>query len=232
MDLLNTLLEIQDLDLRKSEIEKQSASIPEQKKAIISTLKKDKSAYEDLNAQLKEAEKACKDLNHEIDKLKQQKAKIMIQSGETKDNATYTKLVKEAETYDARVDDMESSFLESLDKVEEIKKQKKVLADQLKSMLGKIEQDIKDLDLRHKNLLASLPETEAARAKLAKTVDEETLIHYERVFKSKGGLRAVIVPITHDDSCGFCHLKLSTKDISSAAKGLGECLECGAFLHK
>ena len=32
-DLLNTLLEIQDLDLRKSEIEKQSASIPEQKKA-------------------------------------------------------------------------------------------------------------------------------------------------------------------------------------------------------
>jgi uncharacterized protein len=232
MDLLNTLLEIQDLDLRKSEIEKQSSSIPEQKKAIISNLKKDKQAYETLNAEQKEAEKTCKDLTHETEKLRAQKAKIMIQSGETKDNSTYTKLVKEAETYDGRIDEMESSFLESLDKVEDIKKQKKVIAEQLKSMVAKIEQDIKDLDLRHKNLLTSLPETEAAREQLAKTVDEETLIHYERVFKSKGGLRAVIVPITHDDSCGFCHLKLSAKDIASAAKGLGECLECGAFLHK
>ncbi|EDM28980.1 hypothetical protein LNTAR_14227 [Lentisphaera araneosa HTCC2155] len=232
MDLLNTLLEIQDLDLRKSEIEKQSASIPEQKKAIVATLKKDKLAYEALNTQQKEAEKLCKDLTHDTDKLRQQKAKIMIQSGETKDNSTYTKLIKEAESYDARVDDMESQFLEQLDKVEDIKKQKKDIAGQLKSMISKIEQDIKDLDLRHKNLVATLPETEAKRNELAKLVDEETLIHYDKVFQSKGGLRAVIVPITHDDSCGFCHLKLSAKDIASAAKGLGECLECGAFLHK
>ena len=125
MDLLNTLLEIQDLDLRKSEIEKQSTSIPAQKKEIISALKKDKQAYEAFNEQQKEAEKACKELTYETDKLRQQKAKIMIQSGDTKDNATYTKLVKEADSYDSRIDDMDSTFLEHLDKVEDINKQLK-----------------------------------------------------------------------------------------------------------
>ncbi|WDE98276.1 hypothetical protein PQO03_20890 [Lentisphaera profundi] len=232
MDLLNTLLEIQDLDLRKSEIDKQSTSIPAQKKDIISSLKKDKQIYEAFNEQQKEAEKACKELTYETDKLRQQKAKIMIQSGDTKDNSTYTKLVKEADSYDSRIDDMESTFLEHLDKVADIKSKKKVIAEQLKTMIGKIEQDIKDLDRRHKNLVESLPDTIAKRKELAQTVDEETLIDYERIFKSKGSFRAVIVPITHDTSCGFCHIKLSKKDTSSAAKGLGKCLECGAFLYK
>ena len=77
-----------------------------------------------------------------------------------------------------------------------------------------------------------MPETEKKRAELAKDIDPETLHHYERVFKSKGSLREVIVQITHDDSCGFCHIKLSSKDMSSTAHGLGECLECGAMLYK
>ena len=231
MDLLNTLLEIQSLDIRKAEIEKMSETIPQQKKDIIAGLKKDKQAYEELNSEIKAADKICKDISFETEKIRTQKQKIIDQAGSTKDNATYTKLIEESKNYDSQIDALDEKFLLQLDAVEEIKVKRSELAEKLKALLAKIEQDLKDLDQRHTNLKATLPETESKRAELAKNIDIDLLHHYERVLKSKGSLREVIVPITHDDSCGFCHIKLSSKDMSSAIHGLGECLECGAMLY-
>ena len=116
----------------------------------------------------------------------------------------------------------------------ELREKQKKAAEQLKALLAKVEQDIHDLDKRKENFLASLPAIEKERAELSKTLDIDDLHHYDRVFKSKGGNRQVIVEVTHDDSCGFCHIKLSTKDLSGSQKHhtLASCGECGAFLYK
>ena len=231
MDTTSTLLEIQSIDLRKAQIKKQIQSIPLQKKEAIAGLKSDKAAYEELNAQIKELDKENRRISDETEKMRQHKVKILTQSGETKDNATYTKLIEESKNCDAKIDDLDGQFIEKLDQVQVLKDQKKVLAEKLKALLARIEQDLKDLDTRKDNLEKTLPASDQKRVELAKNIDPELLARYERVFHSKGEERAVVVAVTEDDSCGFCHLKLSNKDIASSTNKLGKCTDCGVFLY-
>jgi len=231
---LESLLKLQELDLKIAEINKQSANIPQLKKECLTSLKVDKEAYQEIKSEIHASELKCKNIGIETDKVRGTKTKILIQSGETKDNATYTRLVEEASNCDKKIDELEIQSLMEMDVTAELREKQKKAAEQLKALLAKVEQDIHDLDKRKENFLASLPAIEKERAELSKTLDIDDLHHYDRVFKSKGGNRQVIVEVTHDDSCGFCHIKLSTKDLSGSQKHhtLASCGECGAFLYK
>lgn len=233
-DDLESLLTIQELDLKIAEIKKQSLSIPELKKQCIATLKADKEAYELTKAEIHASELTCKNIAIETDKVRDHKTKILIQSGDTKDNATYTKLIDEAANCDAKIDDLDEKNLIEMENTSALKEKLKASAEQLKAVLAKVEQDINDLDQRKKNFDAMLPSIEKEREDAGKAIDIDVLHYYERMFKSKGSNRQIIVEVTHDDSCGFCHIKLSQKDLAGAKSlsKLSSCGECGAFLYK
>ena len=231
---LESLLKLQELDLKIAEINKQSTNIPQLKKECISSLKTDKEAYQQIKAAIHASELKCKNIAIDTEKVRETKTKILIQSGETKDNATYTRLIQEATNCDEKIDDLEIQSLMEMDVTAELREKQKKAAELLKALLAKVEQDINDLDKRKENFLASLPAIEKERSELSNSLDIDDLHYYERVFQSKGGNRQIIVEVTHDDSCGFCHIKLSTKDLSGSQKHhtLASCGECGAFLYK
>jgi len=78
-------------------------------------------------------------------------------------------------------------------------------------------------------VLANLPSLKKAREEIREQISEETLTHYDRLFRKFG---RAIAPV-NNSICYGCFLQLPTQFVqeSNQNEGLGGCPKCRRFLY-
>lgn len=233
--LVETLLILQDRDLRRIATETQLKAMPRDIALIEQKIASDKAALETARGELKELEVRKKGIEGEIATAETNLAKYRTQQSLVRKNEEYQALGHEIEATEVAIGKLEEQELEAMYAIDEAKKRFAQAESAVKTSIGGHESRIQALRERAVNLAAELKEAQAATAQARTPLSEPVLRVYDRVATRN---MPAVVPI-HGGKCGGCHLKVSS-EIESASRGkaplapgipLVTCDQCGRIVY-
>jgi predicted nucleic acid-binding Zn-ribbon protein len=208
---------IRDIPQRKSDIEAQLAGT-EQKLEMATDSRK-------------HTEASLKDLELEVEALKERVVKYKQQQMEAKTNDQYRAFVKEIGTVEREIKELEDKeiiLMEALEKG-------KTIVDECKEKLATeqagIADELAELDERAAELTEQLNAMKADRDRMAKQCDQSILQKYARIMNNKRDFAVVMIePGGH---CGGCHMKLPPQVVNDARNPtkIVACNFCGRIVY-
>jgi predicted nucleic acid-binding Zn-ribbon protein len=209
--------EIRDIPQRKSNIEAQLAS----------SLQKLEIALDSR----KHTEASLKELELEVESLKERITKYKLQQMEAKTNDQYRAFVKEIGVVEREISELEDKEIELMEALE---KGKAIVAECEEKLEGEktgIAGELAELDSRATELTEQLEQVKADRARAAEQCDVAILKKYTRILNNKRDFAVVMVE--PGDHCGGCHMKLPPQvanDARNPTKIVG-CNFCGRIVY-
>jgi predicted nucleic acid-binding Zn-ribbon protein len=211
---IETILILQDRDMRRVELEAQIKSVPLDIMLVERNISDEKSALEIARIELRELESKKKLLETEIGLAEQTLGKYRTQQLAVRKNDEYQALGHEIETVQAQISEFEGRELEIMFGIDGAKKKYAGAEAASKQNIVGHEARISALRERGEALAAQLKiaQDEVAAARVGVGVPWQRA--YDRM-----AVRALpaVVPI-RDGKCGGCHLKVSS-EVESAARG-------------
>jgi uncharacterized protein len=228
---VRTLLQLQELDLQIETCKAREVEIPKQKKKY--------EQYRDrLKQELAQREEAVKRLQLEqreaetdIEQRQAQITKFNIQLNSVKKNEEYQALLHEIDGAKKQIGLKEERILTIMEQIEDAQAR-------LKEDRKRIEEELKDIDKQFaaidEELADAVKHREALQDQgkpLIDKVDDELLMKYNRIRKSKNG-GAAVVPL-NDEVCGGCHMYLRPQIVNEVLAGekVHTCQHCGRLLY-
>lgn len=228
-DELTSLIILQERDLRKQEIEKDLARIPQEELHIEQTLKSQSADYEKHKLEAQQIEVARKDLDNEVKTKEALISKYQNQQLQTKKNEEYQALGHEIERARKEISDLEDRELQLMEDYDAA--QADVTAEEKKVVEYReaASQRKKNLAEKQANLTRELEALEKEIADKEANCEPASLKLYRRILVSKGD--AAIVKIESGNQCGGCHMTLTHQDVLTAKGGkIAHCGNCGRIL--
>jgi uncharacterized protein len=227
---LKILIELQRLDREVSDLTSQIDAFPKE----IETLEKQLSdfirAHEERQQRLRSSQKERREMEGEIQLVREKISKHKDQMFQVKTNEQYRAMLKEIEGEEANIRGIEDQIIEKMIEAEELQKQCKEAAAKLESEKARVAAE--------KNRLESLAKTageERGRAveerqKLAANLEKSVRDHYERVRKGRDGTALAEV---RNGMCTACNVLLRPQLYNDvrASEGLWECENCSRILY-
>ena len=199
---------------------------------------------EEIRKQFEEASKNCTSAEEKIKSLQLEKKdkeiglatkeeelkKLNTQLYQLKSNKEYQAMLTEIESHKADISVVEEGVLTVMDVLEGAKKectaQKEALSQEEKAFKAeeeKLKSAIKDAE-------AEISHFGTKREALAKGIEKEILVQYERLLNSRQGL--ALVPVKGSD-CGACHMRLNHQKINEIKmfENLVLCDSCVRILY-
>lgn len=215
--LIRIMREIRDIPQRKSEIEAQ----------LDGTKQKLENALESR----RHTEARLKELELEIEALKEKINKYKLQQMEARTNEQYRAFVKEIGAVESEIkvlEDREIEWMEDLEKGRDIAAEceEKLAAEQ-----AGIADELAALDSRSAQLQEQLDKIKADRKRAAELCDKTILQRYTRILNNKRDYAVVLVE--SGGHCGGCHMKLPPQVIHDARnpQKLVACNFCGRIVY-
>ncbi|MFZ0793315.1 MAG: C4-type zinc ribbon domain-containing protein [Candidatus Korobacteraceae bacterium] len=227
---LQTLLELQDVDLRMAALRAEIAALPKEVAQIEAKLAGTKAKVEAAQAAIKADDTARRKHESDIKDQQERISKYRDQSLKVKTNQEYKALLSE-------INQAEAEIAKSEDKVLEIM----VAADTRKDSLKQAEATLKadtaenDREKEHARQQTAADQKQLAelsdqRQQLRSGVDEEALTHYDRVLKLRGSVMAAVY---EDESCSACRVRLRPQvfqDVTTNQQFV-TCFYCNRILY-
>lgn len=229
------LLAVQELDSRADQLRHQRANLPE-----IVRITELETGRGDVDDRLRDARIVVDDLT-----VEQKKADADVEQVKTRrtrdrdrmDQGLITnpkdleRMQHELESLERRINSLEDSELEIMERLEEAQR----TADTLAAQLAETDSQIAELsvarDARWVEIDASLAECETARAATVEGLPEDLLALYERLRAQKGGVGAAALRARQ---CGGCQLTIDPAELgvirAKAADEVVRCEECTRIL--
>ncbi|MBI5689668.1 MAG: hypothetical protein HZC55_06185 [Verrucomicrobia bacterium] len=231
---LQTLLILQDRDLKRVALEGQLKSVPVEVAQVEGRIASEKAAIEAARTDLRELESKKKLLETEIGSAEGKVAQYRTQQLSIRKNDEYQAMGHQIEATQAQISELEGKELEVMYAIDEARKRFAAAEAELKAHIAGHEARIATLREREKGLGAELEGVRAEVAAARAAVEPFRLRVYDRI--ATRHLPAV-VPI-HAGKCGGCHLKVSS-EVESAARGkqvdplaqLPTCDQCGRIVY-
>lgn len=227
---ISFLVEVQKIDIEISSLEKEKELKPlvldsyrreiEEKEEELKSLEKE---IKSLKVEIKEKELELKSAEEEIKSLHQKLLQV-------KTNKEYKAILNEITGKKADNSLIEDNILALMEKLD----QKELSLNRVKEELKIAEQKFLEEERKVKREIAQLEseidKKNAQRKEAAVKVEQELLLVYERLLKSRGGI--AIVPVIND-ACGGCHLSLRAQIINEIKKSdkLVYCEGCSRILY-
>ncbi|RME19643.1 MAG: hypothetical protein D6806_17930 [Deltaproteobacteria bacterium] len=203
LETLKALVDLQQIDLRIRELEKDRQQIPARLKEIDDMLGQKRQELKEEQNQLDEAELARRvaesDLKAEKEKIKKWEARL----SEIRNNRDYQALSREIEAARKANLGIEDEILRKMQEIEDLKtsiEQKKQELDQLEQELGK---EKAELEQKLASLSQSIEEENRIRQKAVEKVDQRWYRQYETIKSRRDGIAVVDVV---DEHCQGCHM--------------------------
>ena len=241
MTVVQSLIDLQEVDGRIRELELELKDLPRRKaletarlSGVSADLQAAKANQEYASQRVKGFEEDAKELREKIQQLK------TTQMG--------LKSNKEYQQYSVQIDlvthDLETTENNQLAAMDEIPSAEARTADaqaKFDREAGGVKAFCDEIDERIANVTAALAEAQRERAEKAKLVtDPRYMLYYERLRTKRW---PVVVPLTHDGVCDGCHLvqPSSVSQMVDANERLGEegkpqkivaCTMCGRILYR
>ena len=231
---IESLLILQDRDLKRRQLEAQLKSVPAEIATVENRIAAEKAAIENARVELKGLEVKKKGLENEIGSAEQKVGQYRTQQLSIKKNEEYQAMGQQIQAAQTQIGELEGQELEIMYAIDEAKKRFAAAEAELKANISGHEARIRAMRERDQSLRAELNSAETAFQDVRKTVAEPRLRQYERIATRQ--LPAVVV--IHAGKCGGCHLKVSS-DVESASRGKGAeptaalptCDQCGRIVY-
>ena len=215
--LIKLMREIRDIPQRKSDIEAQLAGSAQK--------------LETATDSRMHTEASLKELELEVESLKEKIIKYKQQQMEAKTNDQYRAFVKEIGTVEREIsafEDKEIALMEDLEKG-------KVIIGECEEKLGGekegIAGELAELDGRSAELAEQFERLKTDRARAAEQCDKAILQKYVRIMNNKRDFAVVMVdPGGH---CGGCHMKMPPQVVNDARNPtkIVACNFCGRIVY-
>lgn len=228
-EVLNSLLDLQQIDEELGELERSKVYLPEMIDNINKTLESLEKELQENQERLIESHKKQKQSELDIETFKTELSRYQEQMKVIKTNKEYDALIAEIDSRRQKISDNEDEILklmaiieESTERISEIKaklnearKTNKIHLENLRSEMASLESKIND--------------KKSQRQKLAKTIDRRALTVYERIRRGRGGM--AVVPIRRR-ACGGCFKQIPPQMVHQIRRGdkIYTCDNCGRIL--
>lgn len=231
-DWIQTLLVLQEKDLRIKTLEQQIAAVPGEKAKSGKLLEDVEREAREVHDLVMENEKAVKETEITIQGLQEKLQTFMSKTAMIKDNEEYKAALSQIEQAREEIGEQETRELILLEEVDESRSKLADVNKRLEQTQARVQEMLADLDTRDRNFQKLLQQVRKERDEAFAAVPGEKRALYERLRKSpKFADRAVLVPI-RDGICDGCHMKVTAQMRMDVRKALPvRCQNCGALLY-
>jgi predicted nucleic acid-binding Zn-ribbon protein len=228
---IKKLLTLQDRDQKMKAVLTEIGALPGEKAARDRELKAADDRLEAARSRQREIEVERKKREVEVKAKQDQIARYKNQQLETRKNEEFSALKHEIEGAEKAIIEIEDSELVLMEEAEALKPNLLAAKEAHTAEKKKVESHMASLDSRRENLTARQKELESERSGFTEGIEEDLLDHYNRLFKSKGGM--ALVTVEHE-VCTGCHMKVNTQTILEvkAEKEIVGCPQCGRILFE
>jgi len=228
MSLAKTLYDLQQIDLN---IQKEQETLDDINRQLgeSEALIQAKEALQAEKKHLAVTEKQQKDLEYEIDDLRNSIRKLSdkLYGGKEKNPKELVSLEKELEIFKAKLRQKEDDLLDLMTEIESVQDKIKIQSERLGKLEEEWRQEQKELTQRQTKVKSRLSELGRTRQTLASDIAKQTLELYEGIRVRKG---QAVVKI-EQGRCQGCRLNLAVNELQRARAGdLIQCSSCGRIL--
>ena len=241
MTIVETLIDLQEVDGRIRELEMELKDLPRRKaletarlSGVSADLAAAKAGQEYANQRVKGYEEDAKALKDKIQQLKQTQAGL-------KSNKEYQQYSVQIDLVSHDLETTENNQLAAMDDLPSAQARIEDAQKKYDAEKGGVDRFCAEIDERIAAVKAELEEAQKERAEKAKAVsDPKFLLYYERLRTKRW---PVVVPLTHEGVCDGCHLVQppSVAQLADANAKNGEagkpqsivaCTMCGRILFR
>lgn len=232
--VLQSLLILQDRDLKRHALETQLKAVPDEIAQVERKIASEKAAIEAARTELRDLEVRKKSLENEIGSTETKLANYRTQQLSIRKNDEYQAMGQQIAATQEAIGRLEEQELGVMFAIDEARKRFEAAAAVLQANIAGHEARLGVLRQRATALTAELRGAEEAVAGARAGVEPLRLRAYDRV----AARQMPVVVAIHGGKCGGCHLKVSS-EVESAARAkvpdpiapLPACDQCGRIVY-
>ncbi len=228
--MLQNLIDLQKVDARIAALRAEVAALPKEVAQIEAKLGSSKAKVDGAQASMKADESTRRKHESDIKDQQEKISKYRDQSLKVKTNQEYKALLSEIEQAESAIQKLEDKILEIMVATDTRKEGLKQAEAQLKADTAENEKEKEHARQQTAEDQTQLKELAEQRQQLRAGVDEETLLHYDRVLKLRGSVMAAVY---EDESCSACRVRLRPQvfqDVMSNEQVV-TCFYCNRILY-
>jgi len=199
--ILQTLLDLQGVDVRLHEVRARLATLPKKTAEIDARVAAARAALEQSKAAQLNTIKERKKYELDVEQWKERVRKYRDQTSQVKTNEAYKALQHEVETAEGEISKAEDRLLEQMVNAEEYDRRVKASEKDLKEVEDAARGQRAKVDAEKAAAEKDIAVLEAERARAVAGIPENLLDHYDRIVRKHNGVALAEV---RDSKCGAC----------------------------
>ena len=231
MNPIQTLIDLQEVDGRIRELEREAKDLPMRKAQESARLKGVNASLEIARSQLTVAQQRVKDAEGEAAAAKERVKELKILQASASSNKEYQQLSMAIEGLEREAEEAEARGYAMMDELPRLERGVKEAEEAVSGESGGVDEFCRELDERLAAVKEQLDRLAVERTEKAKLVNPRTLLYYERLRTKRW---PVAVTLNSDCVCEGCHLKVppSTEQMVDHKMELVACTNCGRMLYR
>lgn len=231
MNPIQTLIDLQEVDGRIRELEREAKDLPMRKAQESARLKGVNASLEIARSQLTVAQQRVKDAEGEATAAKERVKELKILQASASSNKEYQQLSMAIEGLEREAEEAEARGYAMMDELPRLERGVKEAEEAVSGESGGVDEFCRELDERLAAVKEELDHLAVERTEKAKLVNPRTLLYYERLRTKRW---PVAVTLNSDCVCEGCHLKVppSTEQMVDHKMELVACTNCGRMLYR
>ena len=231
MNPIQTVLDLQEVDGRIRELEREAKDLPRRKAQESARLKGVTASLEVAKNQLQAAQQRVSESEAEAKAAKDRVRELKILQASASSNKEFQQLAIAIEGLEREADEADARGYAMMDELPKLERAVKEAEEKASGESGGVSDFCAELDSRLAEVKEELDRLAAERAEKAKLVNPRTLLYYERLRTKRW---PVAVLLNADSVCEGCHLKVppSTEQMVEHKMELVACTNCGRMLYR
>jgi len=226
---LKTVIELQQVDLKISDLGAQIDSLPSQIDKLRTELNDFIQAHEDHKRRLAANQKERRELEADVLVIREKISKHKDQLYQVKTNEQYRAMLKEVEGEEENIRKVEDRVLEKMVEAEQLEKQIREAAARLESEKRRVAEETRRLESLRAADAQERDHLQAQRNDLAARLSGQVLDQYERLRQWRGMALAEV----RDGFCTGCNVRLRPQVYNEvrASQEVVACESCSRILY-
>lgn len=228
---LKKLLNLQEHDSKRIELEWQLRHLPQEEQVLKNKLATERATFEESQLAFKQLEVNRRDLDSQLKLTEEKLVQCRTKQSMVKKEDEYNALTTEIATLVAKSDDIETAELELLMQIDDETKGFNDREVHFKAREAELNKQMEQLKVKEAALQVELNELRALCSEAEKHVEARLLTAYQDA-KRRAKKPPFVVPLD-EQRCGGCFLKVSN-DIAKEAQDTGSphnCDNCGRLVY-
>ena len=231
MNPIQSVIDLQEVDGRIRELEREAKDLPRRKAQESARLKAVNASLEVAKNQLAVAQQRVAESEAEATAAKDRIRELKILQASASSNKEFQQLAIAIEGLEHEAEEADARGYAMMDDLPRLERAVKEAEEKASGESGGVNDFCAELDARLAEVKAELDQLAVERAEKSELVNPRTLLYYERLRTKRW---PVAVPLNSDSVCEGCHLVVppSTEQMVEHKMELVACTNCGRMLYR